>query len=141
MGLDFGSKTIGVALSDVTKTIASPEETIVREREGMLRPSLRRIVELCRDADVELIVVGDPVHMDGSRGQRSEKSTEFAEQLQYRLMQEGLEIPVVMQDERLSTVAADEILAESGVKAGDRKQYIDKIAASIILEEYLRKQH
>lgn len=140
MGLDFGSKTVGVALSDETKTIASPEETIVRDRESQIRPTLRRIIELCRLRQVETIVVGDPMHMDGTRGERSRLSEEFAQKLRERLAQESLDIPVLMQDERLTTVAADEILEEAGVRADQRKQYIDKIAASLILEEFMKLQ-
>jgi len=140
MGLDYGSKTVGVALTDSMHVIVSPEETIFREREGMLRPTLRRIVQLVLEKEVELIVVGDPVHMDGTGGERSEKSCKFAEQLSYRLHCEGLEIPVEMWDERLTTAEADEILAESEVAAKDRKAYIDKIAAALILEDYM-KQH
>lgn len=140
MGLDYGSKTVGVALTDALNVIVSPEETIVREREGMIRPTLRRITELAKTKDVECIVVGDPVHMDGNTGERSEKSRQFAEQLRYRLHCEGLEIPVEMWDERLTTAEADEILAESMVAPKDRKTYIDKIAAALILEDYM-KQH
>jgi len=142
MGLDFGSKTVGVALTDALNVIVSPEETIVREREGMIRPTLRRIVKLVQEKDVECIIVGDPVHMDGYRGERSEKSRKFAEQLEYRLQCEGLDVKVGMWDERLTTAEADEILAESEVAAKDRKTYIDKIAAALILEDYLKQaQH
>jgi len=140
MGLDYGSKTVGVALTDPMKVIVSPEETIIREREGKIRATLRRITDLAADRDVEKIVVGDPMNMDGTRGERSEKSREFAEELKYRLNCEGMDIPVVLWDERLTTVGADEILAESEISTKDRKTYIDKIAAALILEDYMKSE-
>jgi len=140
MGLDYGSKTVGVALTDPMKVIVSPEETITRDREGKIRATLRRITEIASWKEVEKIVVGDPVNMDGSRGERSERSRDFAEQLRYRLNCEGLDIPVAMWDERLTTVGADEILEESEVAARDRKTYIDKIAAALILEDYMKSE-
>ena len=140
MGLDYGSKTVGVALTDPFRTIASPVETVCREREGKLRETLRYLTEMIREKEVELVVVGDPVNMDGSIGERAEKSRDFAEKLRYRLACEGMEVPVVMHDERLTTVGADEILSEASVDRKDRKAVIDKIAASLILEDYLREK-
>ncbi|MCI5792153.1 MAG: Holliday junction resolvase RuvX [Lachnospiraceae bacterium] len=137
LGLDFGSKTTGTALSDPLKTIASPFETIKRDKEGKLRPTLRRIVEIAVQNDVELIVLGEPLNMDDTRGERAEKSAEFKKMLEHRLEMDGLNIPVVLWDERLSTVGADEILEESGIVSSERKQYIDKIAAALILEDYM----
>lgn len=138
IGLDFGAKTVGVAVSDPLKIIASPLETIVRERENKLRPTYRRIIEIAAENEAETIVVGDPVNMDGSRGERAEKSAAFAEELEYRLMCEGMDIPVVMWDERLTTVSADEVLSEAEVASRDRKTYIDKIAAAFILEDWMK---
>lgn len=138
IGLDFGAKTVGVAVSDPLKIIASPLETIVRERENKLRPTYRRIIEIAAENEAETIVVGDPVNMDGSRGERAEKSAAFAEELEYRLMCEGMDIPVVMWDERLTTVSADEVLSEAEVVSRDRKTYIDKIAAAFILEDWMK---
>lgn len=138
MGLDFGAKTTGVALSDPMHVIASPLETIVREKEGKLRPTLRRIAELVRDNDVDLIVLGLPLNMDDSRGERAEKSESFRAELEHRLEAEGLDVRIVLWDERLSTVGADEILAEAEIAASCRKQYIDKIAAALILEDYMK---
>lgn len=137
LGLDFGSKTTGTALSDPLKTIASPFETIKRDKEGKLRPTLRRIIEIAVQNDVELIVLGEPLNMDDTRGERAEKSAEFKKMLEHRLEMDGLNIPVVLWDERLSTVGADEILEESGIVSSERKQYIDKIAAALILEDYM----
>ena len=138
LGLDYGSKTTGVAMSDPMQLIASPLETIKREKEGKLRPTLRRITELAAENDVERIILGYPLNMDDTRGERAEKTEAFKELLEHRLEADGLSIPVTLWDERLSTVDADEVLAEAEVAAADRKQYIDKIAAALILEDYLK---
>lgn len=138
LGLDYGSKTTGVAMTDPMQLIASPLETIKREKEGKLRPTLRRITELAAENDVERIVLGYPLNMDDTRGERAEKTEAFKELLEHRLEADGLSIPVTLWDERLSTVDADEVLAEAEVAAADRKQYIDKIAAALILEDYLK---
>ena len=138
MGLDYGSRTVGVALSDELGLIASPYETVTREEEGKLRPTLRRILEICRDEGVDRIILGLPLNMDGSRGERAEKTEAFRELLRSRLLSEGMEPDIILWDERLSTVGAMEILEESGVPASERKTYVDKIAASLILEDYMK---
>lgn len=139
MGLDFGAKTVGVAFSDPTGLIASPYETIKRDKEGKIRPTLRRITELAAKMEAERIVLGYPLNMDDTRGERALKTEAFREQLLHRLEAEGLgAIPVVLWDERLSTMGADEILQESGIGAADRKTYVDKIAAALILEDYMK---
>lgn len=138
MGLDYGSRTVGVALSDELGLIASPYETVTREKEGKLRPTLRRILEICRDEGVDRIILGLPLNMDGSRGERAEKTEAFSELLRSRLLSEGMEPDIILWDERLSTVGAMEILEESGVPASERKTYVDKIAASLILEDYMK---
>lgn len=136
MGLDYGSKTIGVAISDALGLTAQPLETIERSGENKLRRSLARIVEIVREKDIKKIVVGLPINMDGRSGERAALTLEFVEKLKLRV-----DIPIVMQDERLTTVEADEILDESGVKRQDRKQFIDQIAAGIILKEYMEKEN
>ena len=140
MGLDFGSKTIGVAISDPLNVIASPLETIVREKENGLRSSFRRIAALAAEYEVGMIVIGLPLNMDDSRGERAIKTEAFAGELARRLEAEGLDIPVELWDERLSTVSADEILEETRVEHSRRKQYIDRIAAAIILEDYMKNK-
>ncbi len=132
MGLDFGAKTVGVAVCDPTGLIAGGIETITRKEENKLRATCRRIEELISEYQVETIVLGYPKNMDDTVGERAEKTEEFAEILRRRT---GL--PVILWDERLTTAAADEILAESGVPAGERKKVIDKVAAGIILQDYL----
>lgn len=133
MGLDYGSKTVGVAVSDELLMTAQPMETIWRERESKIRHTLVRIEELVTAFHVGLIVVGLPLNMDESVGERAEAALAFRERLERRTS-----LPVVMSDERLTTVEADEMLERMNVRPENRKQYIDQIAASLILEEYMR---
>ena len=132
MGLDYGSRTVGVAVSDALGLTAQGVETVTREEENKLRKTLRRIEELAREYEVERIVLGYPKHMNNSLGDRAEKTEAFKEMLERRL---GL--PVVLWDERLTTVAAEKILMESGVRRENRKEVIDKVAAGLILQGYL----
>ena len=129
MGLDYGTKTVGVAISDALKITAQGIETIERKEENKLRRTCARIEELIKEYDVEKIVLGFPKHMNNDIGERAEKALEFGEMLKRRT---GLE--VVMWDERLTTVAAERTLIESKVRRENRKQYIDKIAAVFILQ-------
>ncbi len=132
MGLDFGSKTVGVALSDPLLITAQATEIIRRKEENKLRQTLQRIEALIVENDVSLIVLGLPKNMDDTEGARAELSREFREAIVRRT---GLE--VIMWDERLTTVAADEIMDEAGIKREHRKEYVDMIAAQIILQDYL----
>ena len=132
LGLDYGAKTVGVAVCDPTGLIAQGVETITRKEESRLRATMRRIEELAAAYQIETIVLGYPKNMDGSVGERARRTEEFAQLIGRRT---GL--PVILWDERLTTVAADEILAESGVPAAERKKVIDKVAAGIILQDYL----
>ena len=132
MGLDFGGKTCGVALSDPLFMTAQPKEIIRRERENKLRRTLARIEELIVEYDVGLIVLGLPLNMDDTQGERAKKTLEFQESLERRT---GLR--VVMSDERLTTVEAEEIMHKQGIPREKYHDYVDMIAAGIILEEYL----
>ena len=132
MGLDYGSKTIGVAVSDPMGLTAQGLEIIRREEENKLRKSLRRIEELAKEYQVEEIVLGFPKNMNNTIGERAEKSLQLKETLERRL---GL--PVVMWDERLTTVEAERTLIETGVRRENRKKYVDMIAAVFILQGYL----
>lgn len=136
IGLDFGSKTVGVAVSDPLGLTAQGVETVFREREDKLRRTLSRIEEICRTYGAEEIVLGLPRHMNGSEGDRAEKSRAFQEQLERRI---GL--PVRLWDERLTTVAAQRALSEGGVRGEDRSAVVDKIAAQLILQGYLDHLH
>ena len=132
MGLDYGSKTIGVAVSDPMGLTAQGLEIIRREEENKLRKSLRRIEELVKEYQVEEIVLGFPKNMNNTIGERAQKSLQLKETLERRL---GL--PVIMWDERLTTVEADRTLIEAGVRRENRKIYVDMIAAVFILQVYL----
>ena len=128
--MDFGGKTCGVALSDPLWITAQPKEIIRRDRESKLRRTYARIEELVEEYDVGLIVLGLPLNMDDSQGERARKTLEFRESLHRRT---GL--PVVMSDERLTTVEAEEIMSRQGIPRADYHKYVDMIAAGIILEE------
>ena len=132
MCLDFGSKTVGVAVSDPLYITAQGVEIIRREQENKLRKTLARIEELVKEYEVEEIVLGLPKNMNNSIGERAEKTLEFKTMLERRT---GLN--VVMWDERLTTVAADKTMMEVGVRRENRKKYVDQIAATFILQGYL----
>lgn len=130
--MDYGSVTVGVAVNDGLGLTVQPVETIVRKEENKLRRTCARIEELIREYGVSMLVLGLPLNMDGSEGERAEKTRVFGDMLARRT---GL--PVVYQDERLTTMEADQILADSGIRHRERKTYIDQVAAVIILEDYL----
>ena len=132
MGLDFGSKTVGVAVSDGLGLTAQGVEIIRRTSENKLRQTLARIEALVREYEVGTIVLGFPKNMNNTVGDRAEKSLAFKEMLERRT---GL--PVVMWDERLTTVEANRTLMEGKVRREDRKQYVYKLAAVFILQGYL----
>ena len=132
LGLDYGSKTVGVAVSDPLGLTAQKVETIWRKQENKLRRTLARIEELIAEYEVEKIVLGFPKNMNNTVGERAEKALEFGEMLKKRT---GLE--VIMWDERLTTVEADRTLIEAGVRRENLKQYLDGIAAVFILQGYL----
>lgn len=132
MGLDFGSKTVGVAVSDPLGITAQPIEIVRRKSENKLRQTLARIEELIREYQVTQLVLGLPKNMNNTLGERAEKSLEFKEMLERRT---GL--PVVMWDERLTTVEANRALMEGNVRRENRGRYVDAIAAVLILQGYL----
>lgn len=132
MGLDFGSKTVGVAISDPLGITAQGVEIVRRTQENKLRKTLARIEALIAEYQVEKIVLGYPKNMNNTLGDRVEKTEEFAEMLRRRT---GLEI--IMWDERLTTVEAQRTMMDAGVRREDRDKYVDMIAATIILQGYL----
>ena len=136
MGLDFGSKTVGVAISDSLLVTAQGIEIIRRKEENKLRRTLARIEELIVEYDVGEIVLGLPKHMNGTEGVRAELTNEFKEKLERRT---GLS--VALWDERLTTVAADRTMMETGVRRENRKEYVDMIAATLILQGYLDRRN
>lgn len=132
MGLDFGSKTLGVAVSDPLGITAQPVEIIRRKSENKLRQTLARLEELAEEYQVTRFVLGLPKNMNNTLGERAEKSLEFKQMLERRT---GL--PVVMWDERLTTVEANRALMEGNVRRENRGRYVDAVAAVLILQGYL----
>ena len=135
IGLDYGAKTVGVALTDATGTIPHGVEIVRRDSEKRLRRTCARIEEIIVAEQVDEIVVGLPLNMDGTEGDRAEKARAFGEMIARRT---GL--PVHFMDERLSTVEAYEIMDDTGVRdRKDRKDRVDSIAAAVILQDYLNE--
>lgn len=132
MGLDYGSKTMGVALSDPLLITAQAHEIIRRPKDNHMRKTLARIEELIREYEVGEIVLGYPLNMDDSVGPRAVLSEQLADTLRRRT---GLR--VVLWDERLTTVEAHDIMDEAGLRASEHDEYVDKIAAALILQSYL----
>jgi putative Holliday junction resolvase len=135
MGLDFGAKTVGVAISDPLMMTAQGLTTIRRERESKQRQTLAQIEEIVREYGVEKIVLGMPYNMDGTLGERAEKTLAFKERLERR---SGL--PVVLWDERLTTYEAGQTMSEAGISAKKRKDYVDMMAAVLILREFMQHE-
>ena len=136
LGLDYGSKTVGVAVSDPLGLTAQAVETIWRKQENHLRQTLARIDELAAEYQVERIVLGYPKNMNNTIGERAEKALEFQQMLEKRT---GLQ--VIMWDERLTTVEANRTLMEASVRRENRKKYLDQLAAVFILQGYLDSLH
>lgn len=132
LGLDYGSKTVGVAVSDPLGLTAQRVETIWRKQENKLRRTLARIEELVKEYQAERIVIGLPRNMNNTMGERAEKSLEFGD-----LVEKRTGLPVIMWDERLTTREAERALMEAGVRRENRKDYLDSVAAVLILQGYL----
>ena len=130
LGLDYGSKTVGVAVSDPLRLTAQGVEIIRRKSENKLRQTLARICELASRYQAETIVLGFPRNMNSTIGERAEAALAFG-----RMLKKRTSLPVVLWDERLTTVAADRTMNETGVR--DHKAYVDEIAAMLILQGYL----
>ena len=133
--MDFGSKTVGVAVSDPLGLTAQGVEIIRRKSENKLRQTLARIEALIQEYEVETLVLGLPKNMNNTEGERCEKTLEFKEMLEKRT---GLE--VVLWDERLTTVEADRTMMQVGIRRENRKEYVDELAAIFILQGYLDYQ-
>ena len=132
MGLDYGSVTVGVAISDPLLITAQGIEVIRRKQENKLRQTYARIEALIEEYGVERIVVGFPKHLNNTVGVRAELAEEFAENVRRRT---GLE--VIMWDERLTTVAAHRVLNEAELNYKKKAEVVDKLAAVLILQGYL----
>ena len=132
LGLDYGTKTVGVALSDELGITAQPIRTIERKSENKLLKTLAEIESIIEEYEVSFVVLGYPKNMNNTEGPRAIATKEFKEHLERRT---GL--TVYLQDERLTTIESERILMESGVRREHRKEYVDKMAAAIILQSYL----
>ena len=130
LGLDYGSKTVGVAVSDPLRLTAQGVEIIRRKSENKLRQTLARITELASEYQAETIVLGFPRNMNATIGERARATIEFKAMVERRT-----QLPVILWDERLTTVAADRVMDETGVR--NHKDYVDEIAAMLILQGYL----
>lgn len=129
MGLDFGTKTIGVALSDLTHTIAQAQCTIKRRDS---QSDIEEIKKLISDNEVSKIVIGMPYNMDGSSGPSVQRVLSFVD-----LLNKQIDIPIIKVDERMTTILATNILIDTNIRRENRKEHVDKIAASYILQSYL----
>ena len=132
MGLDVGDKTIGVALSDPMFLIANPLETIKRKKASL---DIQRLVEIINENDVETVVVGLPKNMNNSIGPQSMKVMSFVD-----LLKKQTDKEIIYQDERMTTLQSERVLIDMGVRRENRKEHIDKIAASFILQTYLDRR-
>lgn len=132
LGLDYGARTVGVAVSDALGLTAQGVEIIRRKSENKQRQTLARIRELANQYQVRTIVLGFPLNLDNSMSERAAKTIEFREMVMKRTS-----LPVVLWDERMTTVAADRLMDETEVRFEDRKEYVDEIAAMMILQGYL----
>ena len=133
LGLDYGSKTVGVAMTDALGMTVQPYKTIQRDRESKLRQTLSEIAEIVEQYQIKKIVMGLPLNMDDTEGDRAAKPRDFAEKLKLRVA-----VPIEFTDERLTTMEAEEILDQSGIPRSEQKKVIDQVAAQLILEQYLR---
>lgn len=134
LALDYGSVTVGVAVTDALGLTAQPLRTIRRGKEGQLRATLREIADIVGEYGVSRIVLGLPLNMDGTEGPRAAKTREFKTLLEARVS-----VPVILFDERLTTAAAQDILDETNYSPDprERKRVVDQIAAQLILEDYM----
>ena len=132
LGLDFGTKTTGVAVSDPLGFTAQGLEIIRRTDSYNLKPTINRIKEICEEYKVEKIVLGFPKNMNNTEGERCQHTQVFKQKLE-----QALALPVELWDERLTTLEAEQVLLAADVSRGRRKQVIDKLAAVLILQNYL----
>ena len=132
MGLDVGNKTIGVALSDPMFLLANALETIKRKKASV---DIERIKKLVEENDVNLIVVGLPKNMNNTIGPQAMRVISFVD-----LLKKQVDVEVVYEDERMTTIQSEAVLMDMEVRRENRKKYIDKIAATFILQTYLDRR-
>ena len=136
LGLDIGTVRIGIAQSDMLGMLASNLETYTRK---YIKVDVAHIVQIIQQNNIDTVVVGLPLKMNGEEGQSVQMVKDFVQELQAQLQEKNLQIPIVYQDERLTTVSAERVLLSANVRREKRKQVVDKIAAQIILQAYLDK--
>ncbi len=132
IGLDYGDKTVGVAFCDKSVSVAVGLEIIRRERPTKLRRTLARIAAVCAEKKADGIILGYPYVLSGREGERCRKTLVFK-----GMLEERLSLPVVLWDERLTSVAAEEAMTESGLSFEEQKEHVDELAAMLILQDYL----
>lgn len=133
LGLDLGTKRIGLALTDFSGTIASPHSVVQRSKS--LRLDHHKILDVIIEEEVEVVVIGLPLMMSGLLGPAAKAATTEA-----RRMSTVFPVPIEMFDERMTTVAADRVLKEAELSASARRQFVDKVAAAIMLQAWLERQ-
>ena len=134
LGIDLGSKTVGLAMSDPTGTIASTFKTIFFKNEDY-RNTIDEIKQIVNDYDIKKIVIGLPKNMNNTLGERAIITTEYK-----KLLEENINGPVIMMDERLTSVISNQVLIEADMSRKKRKKKVDSVAAQVILQDYLNKE-
>ena len=134
LGIDLGSKTVGLAISDPTLTIASSFKTIFFENDDY-ESTIDDIKLIVKENDIGKIVLGLPKNMNNTLGERALITTNYK-----KLLEDNIDVPVVMYDERLTSVISNSILIEADMSRKKRKKKVDSIAAQVILQDYLNKE-
>ena len=134
LGIDLGSKTVGIAMSDPTRTIASTFKTIFFSNEDY-KSTIDEIKQIVNDYDIKKIIIGLPKNMNNTLGERAIITTEYK-----KLLEENIKVPVVMFDERLTSVISNQVLIEADLSRKKRKKKVDSVAAQVILQDYLNKE-
>lgn len=134
LGIDLGSKTVGLAMSDTTLTIASTYKTIFFKDEDY-RSTINEIKDIIKEYNITKIILGLPKNMNNTLGERAEITLKYKE-----LLEQSTGLPVIMFDERLTSVISNSILIEADMSRKKRKKKVDSIAAQIILQDYLNKE-
>ena len=134
LGIDLGSKTVGLAMSDTTLTIASSFKTIFFDNEDYLS-TIDEIKNIIKEYDIQKIILGLPKNMNNTIGERAEITIKYQ-----KILEDNVNIPVILFDERLTSVISNSILIEADISRKKRKKKVDSIAAQIILQDYLNKE-
>ena len=134
LGIDLGSKTVGLAISDTTLTIATSLKTIFFQNEDYFS-TINEIKNIINEYDIKKIILGLPKNMNNTLGERAKITTEYK-----KMLEDNVDVPVIFFDERLTSVISNSILIEADISRKKRKKKVDSIAAQIILQDYLNKE-